>query len=147
MRSVGCTLNAATGAANVLALSVRTYLFRIVRQATPITYQALAKALGLSPPNTIHQLTIALECLIEEDAAAARPLIAALVVSKARGGLPAPGFFDCARRVGRFDGDPSGPEGSAFYAAEFNKAVKFWSAAAEVVDQMPKFDSHTEDGD
>lgn len=130
----------------MLALRVRTHLCRIVGQATPITYQALAKALSLSPPNTIHQLAVALECLIEEDAAAARPLIAALVVSKARGGLPATGFFDCARRAGRFDGDPSGPEGSAFYAAEFKKAVEFWRSAAEVVDQVLKFDSHPEDG-
>ena len=83
---------------------------------------------------------------MEEDAAAARPLIAALVVSKARGGLPASGFFDCARRVGRFDGDLSGPEGSAFYAAEFKKAVEFWRSAIEVVDRVPKFDSHPEDG-
>jgi len=104
--------------------------------------QALAKALGLVQPNTIHQLSVALECLIEEDAAAARPLIAAFVVSKVRGGLPAPGFFDCARRAGRFDGDPSGPEGSAFYLAEFDKAVEFWRAASEVVDQVPKFDIH-----
>ena len=110
----------------MLAQRARTHLCQIVGQATPITYLDLAKALGLSPPNTISQLTVALECLIEEDAAAARPLIAALVVSKARGGLPAPGFFDCARRVGRFDGDPSGPEGSAFYASEFNAAVEFW---------------------
>ena len=135
------------GATSVLALRVRSHLCRIVGHATPITYQALTKALGLVPPNTIHQLTVALECLIEEDAAAARPLIAALVVSKARGGLPAPGFFDCARRAGRFDGDPSGPESSAFYAAEFNKAVEFWRAAGEVVDQVPKFDSHPEDRD
>ena len=147
MRRVGFTVDADTGTATVLALRVRTHLCRIDGQATPITYQTLAKALGLSPPNTIHQLTVALESLIEEDAAAARPLIAALVVSKTRGGLPAPGFFDCARRVGRFDGDPSGPEGSAFYAAEFNKAVEFWRAAAEVVDQVPKFDRHREDGD
>lgn len=124
----------ATGRADVLALRVRTHLCRIVGQATPITYQALAKALSLSPPNTIHQLTVALECLMEEDAAAARPLIAALVVSKARGGLPAPGFFDCARRVGRFDGDPLGPEVSAFYAAEFDAAVEFWRATTEVVE-------------
>ena len=147
MRPVGFTVNVATGTANVLALRVREHLYRIAGQAIPITYQALAKALVLSPPNTIHQLTIALECLIEEDAAAARPLIATFVVSKARGGLPAPGFFDCARRVGRFDGDPSGLDGSEFYAAEFNKAVAFWRGAAEVVDQMPKFDSHSEGGD
>ena len=71
---------------------------------------------------------------MEADAAATRPLIAALVVSKARGGLPGSGFFDCARRVGRFDGDPLGPDSSAFYAGEFNMAVEFWRAAAEVVE-------------
>ena len=38
-----------------------------------------------------------------EDAATDRPFIAAIVISKARGGLPAPGFFDCAARLGRFD--------------------------------------------
>lgn len=134
MRPTGSTASAATVAAEVLALRVRTYLSQIAGQTTPITYQALAEALHLSPPNTIHQLTVALERLIEEDAITARPLIAALVVSKARGGLPAPGFFDCARRVGRFDGDPSGPDGLAFYATEFDKAVKFWRATANMVE-------------
>jgi len=133
MQLVGFSEGTATGKASVLALRVRTHLCRIVGHATPITYQALATALDLAPPNTIHQLTVALEYLIEEDAAAARPLIAALVVSKARGGLPAPGFFDCARRVGRFDGDPSGPEVPAFYAAEFHAAVEFWRATTKVV--------------
>ena len=128
------SVNAATGTANVLAHRVRTHLCRIAGQATPITYQALAKALGLSPPNTIHQLTVALECLMVEDAAAARPLIAALVVSKARGGLPALGFFDCALRVGRFGGEPSEPEALVFYAAEFAAAVEFWRTPAEAVE-------------
>lgn len=134
MQPAGFTVGATTGAANVLALRVRTHLCQIVGQATPITYQAFARVLDLSPPNTIHQLTVALECLMEEDAAAAHPLIAALVVSRARGGLPAPGFFDCARRIGRFDGDPSGPEASAFHAAEFTAAVDFWCSSAEVVE-------------
>jgi hypothetical protein len=126
-------LRPATSTANVLAIRVRTHLCKIIGEATPITYQALAKALDLSPPNSIHQLTVALECLIEEDAAAARPLIAALVVSKVRRGLPASGFFDCARRVGHFHGDPSGEEDSAFYTAEFNKAVEYWGATPEAV--------------
>ncbi|PCJ05376.1 MAG: hypothetical protein COB16_16075 [Rhodobacteraceae bacterium] len=134
MRPVGFSDNAATGTASTLALRVRTHLCQIVCYATPITYQALAKALGLAPPNTILQLTVALECLIEEDAATAHPLIAALVVSKARGGLPAPGFFDCARRVGRFDGDPSGSEGPAFYVAEYDAAVEFWRATPKNVE-------------
>lgn len=133
MRHVGFDVGPTTGTVNVLARRVRTHLCQIVGQATPITYQALAKALDLAPPNTIHQLTVALECLMEEDAAAAHPLIAALVVSRARGGLPALGFFDCARRVGRFDGDLSGPEASAFHAAEFSAAVEFWSSSAEDV--------------
>jgi len=54
-----------------------------------ITYGGLARLLELSPPNTIHQITVGLEHLMEEDAEAGRPFIAALVLSKARGGLPA----------------------------------------------------------
>lgn len=133
MRYVGFSVGTTADTVNLLALRVRTHLCQIVGQATPITYQALATALDLSPPNTIHQLTVALEYLMEEDAVASHPLIAALVVSRARGGLPALGFFDCARRVGRFDGDPLGPDATAFYAAEFSAAVEFWSSAAEVV--------------
>jgi site-specific recombinase XerD len=56
--------------------------------------------------------------LMEEDAAADRPFIAALVISKARGGLPAPGFFECARRLGRFAGDPDTQAAWSFHAAE-----------------------------
>jgi hypothetical protein len=110
---------------------VRASLERIARRRVPITYQKLAKALQLSPPNTIHQLTAALEQLMEEDAAAGRPLIAALVISKVRDGLPAPGFFDCARRVAQYAGTADGPEAWAFHASAFNSAVKFWGAAAE----------------
>lgn len=114
----------------MLTQRVRALLCEVAVQAQPVTYQALAKALELSPPNTIHQLTVVLESLIEEDAAAARPLIAALVISKARGGLPAPGFFECAIRVGRFHGDPLGAEATAFYETEFNTAVEFWCPPA-----------------
>ncbi len=114
-----------------LKTRVRAHLELVARQRVPITYQELAKALQLTPPNTIHQITVALECLMEEDAGAGRPLIGALVISKARGGLPALGFLDCARRLGRFDGDLFGPEARTFYAAEFDTAVAFWAAAVE----------------
>lgn len=110
----------------MLPQRVRDHLCGIAEKAQPITYQALAQALELSPPNTIHQLTVALEHLIEEDAIAGSPLIAALVISKARSGLPAPGFFECAKRVGRFHGDTQGEEAVAFYEAELDAAVKFW---------------------
>lgn len=126
---VGIIVNEAKDTAELLALRVRKYLCRHVQTGTSITYQALAKALDLTPPNTIYQLTVALECLIEQDAAACRPLIAALVISKARGGLPAPGFFDCAQRVGRFQGNPLGPETDQFYAQELEQAIAFWRAS------------------
>lgn len=114
-----------------LNTKVRAYLGQVARRRVPITYKELARALQLSPPNTIHQVTVALECLMEEDAAAGRPLIAALVISKARGGLPAPGFFDCARRLGRYSGTEDDPDAWTFHALAFNAAVAFWSAAIE----------------
>src|SRR6202162_5454311 len=97
---------------------VRAFLENVARRRIPITYQELAKALQILPPHSIHRVTEALERLMEEDAAADRPFIAALAISKARGGLPAPGFFECARRLGRFAGDPDGQDASAFVIAQ-----------------------------
>ena len=70
-----------------IAPRLREHLQKIAEQQVPITYRELAKALGLTTPNTIHQVTEALEHLMAEDAAADRPFIAAIVISKARGGL------------------------------------------------------------
>src|SRR5580704_9719335 len=109
---------------------LRKHLEKFAEQRVPTTYQEIAKALNLTPPHTIHQVTEALDQLMVEDAAGNRPFIAAIAISKARGGLPAPGFFDCARRLGRFAGDEEGPEAWAFHAGEFNAAVSFWAATA-----------------
>ena len=112
-----------------LAAHVRTHLQRIAVPAAPVTYTALADALKLTPPNTIHRLAEALEHLMREDAANGHPFIAALVISKARGGLPAPGFFETARQLGYFVGDPAGPEAAAFHEAALATAIAFWSIA------------------
>ena len=53
-----------------------------------------------------------------EDAAAGRPFIAAMVISKARAGLPALGFFACAERLGRFTGAATGSDAGVFHALE-----------------------------
>jgi hypothetical protein len=95
-----------------------------------ITYGELARLLGLLPPNTIHQITVGLERLMEEDAEAGWPFIAALVLRKARGGLPAVGFFDCARRLGWFTDDPNGVEARSFHATVLNAALTFWGGSA-----------------
>ena len=108
---------------------VRAFLENVAKRQIPITNQELAKALQILPPHSIHQVTEILEHLMEEDAAADRPFIAALVISKARGGLPAPGFFDCARRLGRFAGDPDGQDAWSFHAAELNAVFARWGGS------------------
>ena len=114
-----------------LARRLRAHLQAIASQRLPITYQEAAKGLLLSPPNTIHQVTEALEQLMAEDAAAIRPFIAAMVISKTRGGLPAPGFFDCAARLGRFSGNATGPEAGMFHAVELNAALALWAPPSD----------------
>ena len=110
---------------------VRAYLENFARRRIPITYRELAKALQILPPHSIQRVTEALERLMEEDAAANRPFIAALAISTARGGLPAPGFFDCARRLGRFAGDPDGQDAWSFHAAELNSVFARWGGSRD----------------
>ncbi len=102
---------------------VRAFLESAAKRRILVTYQAVAEALHILPPHSIHQVTEALERLMEEDAAADRPFIAALAISKTRGGLPAPGFFDCARRLGRF---ADGQDARTFHAAELNAVFARW---------------------
>jgi hypothetical protein len=59
-----------------------------------------------------------------------RPFIAALA-SKARGGPPLPGFFECARRLGRFAGDPNGRDAWSFHAAELNAVLARWGGSRD----------------
>ncbi len=113
-----------------IASRLRKHLQKIAERRVPTTYQEPAKALGLTPPHTIHHVTEALARLMAEDATTHRPFIAAMAISKARGGLPAPGFFDRARRLGRFAGDEARPEAWAYHEREFNAAIAFWAAAA-----------------
>lgn len=120
--------NIVATAPGAFALRVRAHLQVIASQATAITYRTLAKALDVMPPNTIHQVTEALERLMQEDAANRQSFIAAVVISQARGGLPAPGFFDCARRLGRF---ADGQDATIFHAAELNAVFARWSGSGD----------------
>ncbi len=128
-RGLATTSSVDDNTSETLARRLRAHLQAVARQRVPITYHEAAKELRLTPPNTIHQVALALERLMAEDAAANRPFIAAMVISKARGGLPAPGFFDFARRLGRFAGDSSGAGAWDFHAREFNAAAGFWAAS------------------
>jgi hypothetical protein len=111
-----------------LACRLRACLQGRATQGLPISYQQAATALQLVPPHTIHRITNALEQLMAEDVAAGRPLIAALVVSKWRDGLPAPGFFECAALLGRFAGAAPGTDARAFHALELKAALAWWGS-------------------
>jgi hypothetical protein len=90
-----------------------------------MTYHEAAMSIGLAPPHVIHSVTRILEALMEEDAEAGQPFISALVVGRARDGLPAPGFFLKARELGRFDGEAWSAEAMAWHAAELALAHAF----------------------
>lgn len=92
----------------------------------PLTYKDLADRLGLTPPQTIHRVTQALEALMAEDVMAGRPLLAALCISRLQQNLPARGFFVTAAALGVFSGEPDGPEASAFHAQEFQRALTYY---------------------
>lgn len=75
---------------------------------TPLpSYRQIAGRLGLHPPGVIGTVAQALELTMHEDAAAGRPMVAALVISRA-GDMPRRGFFDLAVKLGRFAPDPAG---------------------------------------
>jgi hypothetical protein len=80
-----------------------------------ITYAELAEAAGLTGRHRINRLTVWLEELIDSDAAANVPLRAARVISRARGGLPAPGFFMKCAALGLYDGPTDGPLAYSFH--------------------------------
>lgn len=100
------------------ALALSAYLERVAREGRTVTYQEAALALALEPPQTIHRLVMALEESMTADAAAGRPLRAAVVVSRVGRGVPAEGFFAHARALGRYDGPDAGEVARAFHARE-----------------------------
>ena len=105
---------------------LRSALKEQAKAGAPVVYGELARRLKLQPPHSIHRLTEALERLMEEDAAAGRPLLSALAASKTRRGQPGPGFFLKARQLGIFLGEPDGPEADAFYAEALRRAVAYY---------------------
>ena len=96
---------------------IRPILEEAARSGGLLTYQELAQRAGFPPPHTIHKTTTALEALMAEDHAAGRPLLAALVVSKATG-VPAPGFFGCLTTLGRYFGDDRGAQAERHWRRE-----------------------------
>ena len=80
-----------------------------------ITYAELANAAKIPNPHRIHKLTKWLENSMRVDHEAGKPLRAAMVISRNRGGLPAPGFFILCGELGLYRGAVSGPHAVHFH--------------------------------
>ena len=80
-----------------------------------ITYAELAHASGISGRHRIHRVTVWLETRLEAEIRTGGPMLSARVISRARGGLPAPGFFMKCGELGLYDGPPNGPRAYAFH--------------------------------
>lgn len=87
------------------------------RQRHLLTYRSLIERLQLPTP-AMTTLAAALEHLAMLDAQAGQPLRSALVISQGASRLPRPGFFECASRLGRFNGAPDGIAAASWHAAE-----------------------------
>lgn len=109
--------------ADDLAGRVRAHLEGLAAEDTPITYGALARALGFWMPGAVRRITQALEATMREDADVDRPFIAARAVSRAGEGLPAKGFFDLATALSR--GPAGGESDQEFYKDEIRRLADY----------------------
>lgn len=85
------------------------------KNRTLITYAELADAAAIPSPHRINKLSIWLEGLMQADHADGLPLRAVWVISRTRGGLPAPGFFIKCKALGLYDGPSDGAVARAFH--------------------------------
>lgn len=120
---------------------LRANLRMVAALGATITYHDAARGIGLTPPYVIHSVATLLEELMDEDAAEGHPFIAAMVTSRIRDGVPAPGFFEAAARLGRFRGDPWSAEAMAWHAAELALAHAFHATPAPPPHDSPPDDS------
>lgn len=91
------------------------------RAERTITYAELAETADMPGPHRIHRVTEALEDLITSDHDAGRPLRSAAAISKARNGLPGPGFFQHCAGIGLYFGPDDGPQAETFHRLELNR--------------------------
>jgi len=103
---------------------LRSALLSAARSAKTLTYAELATQLALHPPHAIRRAGLLLEDLMRDQAGRGEPQLASYVVSKARAGLPAPGYFLMIRDLGLYDGPDKGPPARAFVEAERERCAQ-----------------------
>ncbi|MEM6440689.1 MAG: hypothetical protein AAF763_13450 [Pseudomonadota bacterium] len=99
-----------------IAQTLSRRLTAAARAEKRLGYGPLSAELGLPSPR-VQALAALLEAGMAADAEAGRPFLAAVMRARLRA-LPARGFFEAARALGRYDGPDEGPEAEAFHGAE-----------------------------
>jgi len=97
------------------------FLIEAARNRSPLTYQQVAQLLELQPPHTIHQVTTLIEKIMRHHAKVDAPQLASLIISRVRGGIPAPGFFMLLEEVGLYEGSVDGEDARHFHAHEMQR--------------------------
>ena len=96
-------------------------LIEAAKTRNTLTYAQVAQRLELQPPHTIHQAAEWIEAMMRLHAKAGAPQLASLVISKARGGLPAPGFFLLLHELGLYEGSMDSEDARRFHAQEIER--------------------------
>jgi hypothetical protein len=102
-------------------------LLRAAMNAKTLTYGGLALELGLpSQGNRLGQvLAPILDDISSYEHSHGRPLLSALVIRSTRPGLPGPGFYKLATRLGLF---AEGGDQRAFWEDQMERIREAWSA-------------------
>ena len=99
-------------------------LAEAAQQKSLLTYRQVAQALDLEPPHVIQQAAELLEALMRSQAKTEKPLLASLVVGRARMGLPAPGYFILLNELGMYQGSVDGEDARRIHAEQVQRCYE-----------------------
>jgi hypothetical protein len=106
--------------------SLTTLLQVAAKMHTTITYRDVATSLNLQPPQTINQATTLLENLMRQHVAENKPILASLVISQIRAGLPAHGYFQLLNELGVYSGSVDDEDAVIFHQSEVERVFEYW---------------------
>jgi len=101
-----------------LVAALEAHLAQLAARRETTHYLAVARALAVRPPHHLRKVMRSLEELASRHHAAGQPLLSALVVSRVRAPIPAPGFFAHLATLGAYAGAEEGEEARRWHQAE-----------------------------
>ena len=98
-------------------------LKEIARQKSLTNYDEIGKLVGLNMASEYDRIRIAqiLDKINQLEVACGRPMITALVILKNKN-MPGKGFFDCATKLGKYDG----ADDDLFWSTEVARVYSYW---------------------